>query len=652
MRTGGEQQDERPADGGATIAGDDHPAAAAGSPRWWWIALAGIVLVGLVLRLWGIRWGLPFGYNLDERSHFVPRAVEYFRGSSLDPDYQLNPSGLIEWIAAGLWLGHWSSDGIVKAWATDPADVWTIARVASALLSTAGIALLYAAGARLFDRRVGLLAAAILATAFLPTHYGHLALNDAPSLAPTGLALFGIAGIVRYGRRRDYLVAGIAIGIAVGFKYNAAFVLLPMGTAAVIHALGWRPGDLRGTLPAGAAPAAGGSDPEGARDEGAATRAARGGFALPHWRPALLGLVVAAIGAAVAFFLCDPYAILRPGFFVDEVQHLSEYTKGGLLLGETQSSGYRYYGWSLLWGFGLLPLLLAVVGGLRLLKAERWQALLLIPAPLLFFAYVGSQGRYFARYGMPVYPILALLAAAGGVWLGSWLLRRLNVRGAGLRLGLGVAAAVVVVAQGLIWTVHNDVVLSREDTRSVARDWMVKNVPAGSTIVVEPMMPKEWYADGARLPNPKSRVGYRWNRLVRTGADKAELIRRYPRLKAKINRRADFANNGYTLFPGLLNFYREKGACWIVSGSMQSGRVMNNPARVPEAARYYRALDRQADVAFQIAPFDGPSAKHYFQYDLAFNFGPLRYERPGPSVRVYRLRRCTPRIADPAARAR
>ncbi|WP_320672185.1 glycosyltransferase family 39 protein [Patulibacter defluvii] len=631
MRTGGEDQDDRPA--------DDAPAAAqaaGGSPRWWWIGLAAIVLLGLVLRLWGIRWGLPFGYNLDERSHFVPRAVEYFRGSSLDPDYQLNPSGLIEWIAGALWLLHWSSDGIVKAWATDPSDVWTIARVASALLSTAGIALLYAAGARLFDRRVGLLAAAIMATAFLPTHYGHLALNDAPSLAPTGLALFAIAGIVRFGRRRDYLLAGVAIGAAVGFKYNAAFVLLPMGTAAVIHALGWRPGDLRGTQP-----------------EGVAADAERGdGFALPHWRPALLGLVVAGAAAVVAFFVCDPYAILRPGFFVDEVRHLSDYTKGGLLLGETQTSGYRYYGWSLVWGFGLLPLLLAVVGGLRLIRAERWQALVLIPAPLLFFAYVGSQGRYFARYGMPVYPILALLAAAGGVWLASWALRRLNVRAPGLRLGLGVAAAVVVVAQGLVWTVHNGIVLSREDTRSVARDWMVRNVPAGSTIVVEPMMPKEWYADGARLPNPKSREGYRWNRLVRTGADKAELIRRYPELRAKINRRADFANNGYTLFPGLLDFYREKGACWIVSGSMQSGRVMNNPARVPEAVRYYRALDRQADLAFQSVPFDGPEAKHYFQYDMAFNFGQLRYERPGPSVRVYRLRRCTPRIADPTSRSR
>jgi hypothetical protein len=49
-------------------------------------------------------------------------------------------------------------------------------------------------------------------------------------------------------------------------------------------------------------------------------------------------------------------------------------------------------------------------------------------------------------------------------------------------------------------------------------------------------------------------------------------------------------------------------------------------------------------VVFQANPFKGPEAKNYFQYDRAFNFGQLRYERPGPSIRVYRLHRCTPKV--------
>ncbi len=69
-----------------------------------------------------------------------------------------------------------------------------LARVATALLGTAAVWLLYLAGSRLFDRAVELLAAAIEAVTFLPVAYGHLALNDVPALAPLTLSLIGTAG--------------------------------------------------------------------------------------------------------------------------------------------------------------------------------------------------------------------------------------------------------------------------------------------------------------------------------------------------------------------------------------------------------------------------------------------------------------------------
>ena len=84
--------------------------------RRWLFALAIVTLTGLGLRLWGISWGLPFAYNLDERAHFVPRAVGFFQTSSLDPDYQLNPSGLMLWIAGALWLFQGGRGGVLDAW--------------------------------------------------------------------------------------------------------------------------------------------------------------------------------------------------------------------------------------------------------------------------------------------------------------------------------------------------------------------------------------------------------------------------------------------------------------------------------------------------------------------------------------------------------
>ena len=567
--------------------------AATGSPparrdRRWALGIALLALGALLLRLWGIRWGLPFAYNLDERSHFVPRAVGFFRDGTLDPAYQLNPSGLIEWVAGALLITHLSADAVVDAWQTDPGQVWTVARVASALLATAAIPLLYVAGARLAGRATGLVAAAILATSFLPVHYGHLALNDAPSLAFTALALIGVAGVLRGGGLRSYALAGAGVGLAVGFKYNAGVVALPLLAAAALHAR-------------------------------------------PEWQPVVMGLVVSGVCALAAFAICDPYALIHPMFFKDEIQHLSEYTRGRLLLGETERSGYRYYGWSLLWGFGVIPLALAVGGGAWAILRDRRLALVLVPAVLLFFLLVGSQGRYFARYAMPVYPMLALLAGLGAVALWQRLPRRPWV---------AAAALLAICAQGLVMDVHGNLVLSRDDTRSLARDWMVENIPAGTYIVVEPMVPKEWFADGARLPDPKSHRGYRWVRHVRT-VETAKLLASQFKGASKP---ADFANYGRTLWPGLLDFFRQRGFCWIVSGSMQSGRVFNNPKRVRAGVRYYRALERRADLRYQVAPFDGPDAKHYFQYDFSVNFAPLKFERPGPAVRIYRLRDCIPQV--------
>lgn len=580
-----------------------------GRPRFWrdpWVlGVAAVVLLALGLRLWGIRYGLPFAYTLDERSHFVPRAVGFFADGTLDPRYQLNPSGLIELIAAGLWLTHHGD--VVQTWQTDPGAVWEVARVVSALVAVAAVALLAAAGARLFDRAVGLLAAGILATAFLPVFYGHLALNDAPSLAPTALALLGIGGILRGGRLRSYALAGLGVGLGVGLKYNAGFILLPVLTAAAVHA--W-PG----------------------RDERIA---------------AAKGLLLAGVAALAGFAVADPYALLHPGFFRSELQHLSDYTAGGLLLGETQTSGFRYYAWSLGWGLGIVPVLMAAVGGVLLVVRARARALVLLPAVVLFVLLVGSQGRYFARYVMPIFPVLCLLAAVGAMWL----VRAAAERAPRARWAITAAVVALVVGQGLLSSIHVDRVLARQDTRTTARAWMQAHIPAGATILVEPSVPKEWYRDGGLPGEEGSRAGYRWNRFVRTGEDIRALARRHPGAR----RTADFANYEYTLFPGLIDFYRRKGVCWIVSASSQSGRAFRNPGRVPGAIAYYKALEREADKVLEVSPFGGPGQgprdyagpEHYFQYDLAFNYQPQEFKVPGPVMRVYRLSggRCGPRTS-------
>ena len=69
-----------------------------------------------------------------------------------------------------------------------------------ALIGTAVVGFVYWAAARCYEPRVGLVAAAIMASAFLPVFYSHFALNDVVTLAPVALALVAVLGIWERGR--------------------------------------------------------------------------------------------------------------------------------------------------------------------------------------------------------------------------------------------------------------------------------------------------------------------------------------------------------------------------------------------------------------------------------------------------------------------
>src|SRR5438309_1222569 len=109
-------------------------------------ALSLLLIVTFLLRLWGIKQGLPYSYNVDEATHFVPRAVGYF-SHDLNPHYFLNPpaySYLLH-IVLEAWFG--SGDAVMRAYAGDPTSVFVVARVVAAVLGTAAVWLTYLAGA-------------------------------------------------------------------------------------------------------------------------------------------------------------------------------------------------------------------------------------------------------------------------------------------------------------------------------------------------------------------------------------------------------------------------------------------------------------------------------------------------------------------------
>jgi hypothetical protein len=612
---------QRAPDGAARAAASPVPARDGGGAgrAWAWAGLAVVMLGGLGLRLWGVRQGLPYVYNTDEADHFVPHAVAMFAQGTLDPHYFANPPAFTYLLHYLFAVAYGGAAGARRALALHPTDVYTLSRVAAATLGTLALWLLYATGTRLFNRAVGLLAAAIEAVAFLPVFYAHLALNDAPTLAPLTLSLLGTAGVLRKGRVRDHLLAGAGLGLACATKYTAGVALAPLVAAIAARYL----------------------------DGG---RAASG--------RALAGIGVVGAAALTAFLIANPYAALDYASFHGELVHqstLSAQAQGKL--GAPKHGGLVYYMWSLTWGLGWVPALAALGGAITVWRVQRRLGWLLVPAPLLFLAFMGLQGRYFGRWLLPIFPILCLLAACfawqavgaavaaherrrhedeAGARSSSASPERAAAKGAGaargVRIALSALAVAALLAQGLLYSVHSALVLSRADTRSLARRWLVAHVPAGAAIVAEPVSPDEW----ARQTAPGTSTAanpYRWNK--------------YPSLLARIapagalapgsTRQVGIENYERTLGPALIGYYEAHGYCWVLTGSTQRARALADARSVPLAVAYYRALARRGQVVYRASPYDRGARTVPFNFDWSFDYYPLAYRRPGPAITIYRL---------------
>jgi hypothetical protein len=552
-------------------------------------ALVGLLALTFALRLWGIKQGLPYSYNVDEATHFVPRAIAFF-SHDLNPQYFLNPpaySYLLH-IVFELWFG--SADAVSRTYTTNPTGVFVVARVVAAVLGTIAVWLTYLAGERLFGRSVALLGAAIFGLAFLPIFYSHLALNDVPTLAPVALSLYGIAGVLRRGWTRDYLISGIGIGLAAATKYTGGITLVSLLAAAAC--------------------------------DGA------GGAALVVLRRTVLAL----LSALGAFVLANPFSVLDFSAFWSGVSMQASLAAGAepVKLGTTAGSGTAYYLWTFTWGLGWAPSLAAVGGAALLIVRRRLTvALVLLPAPIAYILFMGDQQRFFGRWLMPIFPIVALLGAYGTVELVRWLVRTRRAPA----IVAGVVAAVVLLSQGLASVIHNDIVLSRPDTRNLARSWMVAHVPAGAKVVIEPIVEDNWATDVGRSLSA-TLTGARWERYPTWETDRD--ARNTP-LPAGAHRYVAVDQYERTLRPALLAQYAHQGYCWVVIGSLQAGRAFAQPRVAPAALAYYAQLANQARLVYHVSPFGTDRHAVPFSFDWSIDYYPPQYARPGPEISVYRF---------------
>ena len=549
------------------------------------IALFVLVVVGFVLRVKNNNYGLPYVYNVDEGSHFTARAVGMLNGD-WNPHYFQNPS-------AFTYLAHFAirlrfGKAAIDAFKLSPSEIYETTRTVAALLCALGVVAVFWAGRQLWHYGVAVAAAALLTFAFLPVSYSRIAVTDVGVLAPVALSIVGSVHVWEDGRLRWWLLAGAGAGLAVGFKYTAGLVLLPLAVAAVAVVI------------------------RGGRE------------ALPR---AAAGAGVAALAAVAAFFATNPYFFFE---FSDAHRQLSAQaaTAGDFGKIGQNTTGVPYYLGTLTWGIGWVGALAALAGAVLELRRDLVRGLIFIAFPIALLVYLSLQARFFSRWLLPAYPVLVLLAGSA-LAQAAELARRIEWRPA-VRVALAVLVAIAI-AQGFLADVRTMRVLGREDTRQAARQWLVDKYPSSLRVVIEPAVPARYY-------RRQGRGGLHGLKAFVRGFAKhqAETRVQYPQL----------------LKPEYVQSYRRSGFCLVMTMSLIKGRAENAKlpkalAYYDELARESNVVYHVApykpgadpvrfdfDFSYNYYPraFErpGPEITIYRLRDCTQKFGPLTKDEPLP----------------------
>jgi hypothetical protein len=582
------------------------------------LILALILLAGFALRVWNNDYGLPFVYSVDEASHFASRAVEMF-WQDLDPGYYQNPSAYT-YLVYGLLRGMYGPLGflfdlpygnVTEQFEKDPTEMWIAARTLAAALCMVGVLATYAAARRLWGVREGLVAAAVLSFAFLPVAYSRVAVTDVGSLAGVALALWFSIRAAESGRLHWYALAGASGGLAVGFKYTAGLALLPLAIAAVVR------------------------------------------LRTDRFRAAA-GLALGGLAAAAVFLLLNPYV---PGSLEgwwrdlrDQADVAASDPKPG-----QESGGVAYYLESLTWGLGWAGMAAALAGAVIVLRRDLVRGLMLVAVPLALFAYLAVQSRYFGRWLLPAYPALAMLAAVAISQAAAWLaeLRRPPRPRPAFAGALAAAFTAAVLAQPLAAGVGTAVLLGREDTLSQARAFLDEQFAPGLRVSIEPAVPGRYFRSNPEGSSPEwlSRCPRRddwsepgWSYVAAGGRRVCEQYK--PGLFVRPDGGVRASAYHTVLSPETIEDYRLYGYCLVMTVNV----VRDRAERDPEARAYYERLERESELLRTFSPYDDGADPVPFNFDLSYNYYPSEYERPGPTVRLYRLDDCVQAYGPPLIR--
>ena len=433
--------------------------------------ISAILISGFSFRLIGINIGLPD--SPDPREVLIARDVLNLTHFTAPPQIYNWPGTAWFYIIAA--VGKLLS---VAGLQLTEARVILLARGINVLLSTATLWFTYRIGVHCYGKRIGQIAAGLLAVAMLhATNESRFALVDIPATFCVTLFLWIVM------RARSSSVAptfqtAVWLGVVAGIGFAVKFTTVFVGFSLLVFI----------------------------RSEGFYKKLA----------------TITGVSAFTFTFLCPYWLIdlVSPEwnlFFEDFWYEATHYHRGhfGLIAAAESGLLHRFiYLWTLLkWGMGLPLALLVSLGVLCALASLKREVggfpvseVLLLAFVIPYLLFIGIHKVKFARHLLILYPALTVLAAAAFIRFPSivetllqWVRPRETVKSLHSTEGLntlwkwfGIVLGGVVVLYSLVYTVSFASILFSQPTKIAASDWIAAHIPQEESVAVAPEVLFDW----------------------------------------------------------------------------------------------------------------------------------------------------------------
>jgi hypothetical protein len=320
-----------------------------------------------------------------------------------------------------------------------------------------------------------LLPALLIALNPLMIRNAHLINVDTPLVFFSVAASYTMIKVFRSGDLKWYVAAGLTIGLAASAKYTGA-LLIPVLIFAHFLRLTDRPAIKIG---GSSAMKIGGSN-------------------------AGLTRLIGAVGLAGAVFvLINPFALLSFNeFYRDFSFEESHMAQGHLGIDVHQSTAGFYLSEVLPAALGWVFLALVACSVLFMLIRRKKEELILAAVPVLYASVIMTWKMRADRYILPTLPVFVIAGSIGLFALLSWI-RKSGRFGSAfessrVRVAAALLSVLLIIVQPAAEVVAYSSTLSLPDTRTLAKEWILHNVPKGGAIVMPPF--------GLALPDSLCRI--------------------------------------------------------------------------------------------------------------------------------------------------